>query len=177
MDIRYGMLLGTLLVAGNSTAQTTQVTFTGNLVAATCVVDINGSRSGDGTITLRTVPATALATAGSRAGRLNFGVVVGSADTPCLAQRVQLGFRNNGNVNAQGRLENRGTAGNVELALLNIDDGGLDIDLSSNRNSQIRDIPPTTGWTRLNYAGEYYATAAATGGTVTSSVQYDVIYY
>lgn len=181
MYVRMITLAGLLLAtAGNGHAQTT-VNFSGNLLSTTCSVSVRangGSAGGDGTVVLAPVPSTTLASTGARAGRRTWQIIVGSAAEPCLAPRVQVGFRNAGNVNAQGRLSNTGTAGNVDIVLSNaeVGAGAPDIDLATNANSQVRDIPGTTRWVTLSYAAEYYATAAATGGTVVTSVQYDLIY-
>lgn len=182
MNIRaFAAACAVLLMAGNAQAQSSTVSFTGRLLATTCTVSAGGnggSSGGDALVILRPVPATQLAAAGARAGRQTFRVVVGSVADPCLVPRVQLGFRNSGNVNAQGRLDNVGTARNVDVVVSNaeLNSGNPDIDLASNGNSQVRDIDPSTGWVALTYAGEYYATAPATGGTVVTSVQYDLIY-
>lgn len=182
MDIRILALAGALLlVAADGQAQTATVSFNGNLLATTCSVAARGnggSSAGDATVILAPVPSTSLPAAGSRIGRRTWQIIVGSTADPCLAPRVQVGFRNGGNVNAEGRLSNTGTAGNVDVVISNAEpgSGNPDINLATNANSQVRDIPPTTGWVTLSYASEYYATAAATGGTVTTSVQYDLIY-
>lgn len=177
MNIRLIVLLVALAAADGSQAQTAQVSFTGNLLATTCVVNINGSNSSDGVVTLPSVASSVLANAGDVAGRIGWRVQVGAAGSECLAPRVQLGFRNAGNVNAAGRLSNTGDADNVEVQLLNMNDvGAPPIDLSTNANSQVREIPPTTGFVVLNYAAEYYATGRAEGGSVATSVQYDLVY-
>lgn len=177
MNSRFFLLVVALAAAGSSHAQDGQIDFTGNLLAATCTVNINGSGSGDGTVTLRTVAASDLSNAGDVAGRLTWRVVVGSDADRCLAPRVQLGFRNGGNVNAAGRLNNTGSARFVDVQLVNMNDAGSPvINLADNSNSQVRDIPPGTGFVVLNYAAQYYAVGAASGGTVTTSVQYDLIY-
>ncbi|GAB3063929.1 fimbrial protein [Stenotrophomonas tumulicola] len=181
MNIRALALAGALVLAGESQAQTAQVTFSGNLLPTTCVVNVRtngGSLGGDGTLVLAPVPAKDLANPGDRTGRRIWQVIVGNDMEQCLAPRVQVGFRNAGKVNAEGRLSNSGTARNVDIVISNaeIGSGNPDIDLTSNKNSQVRDIPPATGWVTLTYASEYYATTRATGGTVATSVQYDLIY-
>ena len=101
---------------------------------------------------------------------------VGSELQPCRAGSVQVGFHNSGNVNAQGRLNNTGSAERVNVVLINLNDGGTDIDLRTSANSQERLIPPMTGFVIVNYAAEYYATGVAGGGSVATSVQYEMIY-
>jgi len=177
MNSRFFFFLVALAAAGSSQAQDGQIDFTGNLLAPTCRVDINGTGSGDATVTLRTVASSDLANAGDVAGRITWRVAVGAVGDPCLAPRVQLGFRNGGNVNAAGRLNNTGSARFVDVQLVNVNDAGSPvINLADNSNSQVRDISPATGFVILNYAAQYYAVGAATGGTVTTSVQYDLIY-
>lgn len=181
MNIRALALAGALVLAGESQAQTAQVNLTGNLLPTTCLVSARangGQAGGDATVVLAPVPAKNLASPGSRAGRRTWQVIVGSDTERCLAPRVQVGFLKTGKVNAQGRLDNGGTAGNVDIVISNaeIGSGNPDINLTNNDNSQVREIPPATGWVTLTYASEYYATARATGGTVATSVQYDLIY-
>lgn len=182
MNLRTAVLTGgLLLVASQAPAQTATVTFTGQLLATTCAVTVraNGGSSGaDGRVVLSPIPASRLDAAGARAGRRTWQILVGSANTPCRASRVQTAFRNVGMVNPQGRLRNTGTAGNVDVAVSNaeVGSGNPDIDLTTNAHSQVRDIPPTSGWVALSYASEYYATAPARGGTVITAVQYDLVY-
>lgn len=174
--IRISMLIGALLLTAESGAQTAQVDFTGNLLATTCAVSVNGSGTANGVVQLADVPANRLATAGAREGRRTWAVQVGNAGNRCLAQRVQLGFRNAGNVNPQGRLRNTGTARNVDVLIGRVDGSVADINLSTNANSQVRDIPVATGVAVLTYSAEYFATAVATVGSVVTSVQFDLIY-
>lgn len=180
MDTRY-LILRRLVMAvaslacADGQAQDVQVNFTGNLLSSTCEVSANSSGTGDATVWLPIVSTVALNRVGARAGRSFWQLQVGTASNPCLVPRVQVGFRNSGNVNPAGRLNNAGVANNVDVVLTNRDDGDRDINLVTNANSQVRTVP-TDGYVFLNYAAEYYATGQAGVGSVSTSVQYDIIY-
>lgn len=165
-----------LMAVGYSYAPSALASARENQRLTTCAVSINGSGSAEGGLTLPSVAARDLARAGARAGRRGWRVQVGSDLQPCHASSVQIAFHDSGNVNAQGRLDNVGSAERVDVVLINLNDGGADINLRTGANSQVRIIPPMTGFVILNYAAEYYATGSAGGGLVSTSVQYDLIY-
>ncbi len=165
-------------------AQRSTVNIIGNLVAPSCAVEVRspGGSSGsvNGTVNLPSVTGADLSTAGARAGRRPWDVIVGTAAAPCSVSSVSVGFRNVGNVNAQGRLSNAAgadAATNVDVVVSNIQGGGAPrvINLASNANSQVVSMP-ASGIATLNYEAEYYATASATPGIVTTSVQFDINY-
>jgi|GEM_PF-1348659 len=184
MMVLRKMVLALVLpaVIGHAAAQDTTVRFDATPDDTTCTTVVstnNGATGPDGVLTLRRVPASALRRNGDRAGRTNWQMVVGQATRPCMAPRVQVGFVAGANVNAAGRLINRGGARNVDIVVGNAElgSGNPDIDLRGNSGSQVVDIPPSTHWARLTYFAEYYATGPAGGGTVTTDVQYQLIYH
>lgn len=165
-------LAASLAFVATAAAQSGTVTVTGELVAPTCVVDVNGS-AGDGTVVLPNVLTSTLAAAGSRSGRTPFMITLGSAATPCLHPNVKVEFVNGGNVNAAGRLNNNGTAGNVQVAMLN--SASQEINLSNNTNVLAMAVP-ASGIAQVLHHAEYYAASATRPGTVVTSVQYNITY-
>lgn len=120
-----------------------------------------------------TVAANTLNAAGARFGETPFKITVGTDTDPCTQKNVQAYFYNRGNVNAAGRLNNTGTATNVNVVVLNGDHA--DINLTNNTNSKVVAID-VNGKAELDFYGEYYATAPAGGGTVITGVEYSLIY-
>lgn len=147
------------------------VTINGMVTDQTCEVSAN---SKDITVTLPTVGVGSLATAGTTAGRTPFTIKLEN----CKAGEVSAFFETGGNVDAaSGRLNNTGTAGNVQVQLLS--DSSEVIRVLANAAQ----APVTTkatvandGSAALNYYAEYYATGAATAGEVATSVQYTINY-
>lgn len=165
----------TLGAAASAQAQSDgTISFTGQVLATSCA--INGGTPGSGgnmTVPLPAVAANALDKDGARFGETPFKITVGTNTDPCSQINVQAYFHNRGNVNAAGRLNNTGTATNVNVAVLNED--RADINLTNNTNSKVVALDGD-GKAELNFYGEYYATGAATAGTVTSGVEYSLIY-
>lgn len=148
------------------------VTINGKVTDQTCKVSAN---SKDITVTLPTVGVGSLATAGTTAGRTPFTINLEN----CKAGQVSAFFETGGNVDAaSGRLNNTGTAGNVQVQLLS--DSSVVIPVLANAAQ----APVTTKATvakdadsaALNYYAEYYATGAAKAGDVATSVQYTINY-
>lgn len=166
----------TLGAAASAHAQSDgTITFTGEVLSASCAIDAGGSGAADATVTLPNVAENSLNAAGARIGDTPFSIVVGSVGTPCNQTNVQAYFHNRGNVNAAGRLNNAvgvGRATNVEIAVLNADH--QDINLSNNTNSKTVSI--SGGTAKLDFFGQYYATGAAGAGTVSTGVEYSIVY-
>lgn len=148
------------------------ITFNGEVLATSCAIDAGGTGAADATVTLPKVAANSLNADGARIGDTPFSIVVGSTATPCTQSNVQAYFHNRGNVNAAGRLNNTGTATNVNVAVLNANH--QDINLSNNTNSLT--VPINSGTAQLDFYGQYYATGQATPGTVNTGVEYSVVY-
>ena len=148
------------------------VTINGKVTDQTCKVSANSKNI---TVTLPTVGVGSLATAGTTAGRTPFTINLEN----CKAGDVSAFFETGGNVDAaSGRLNNTGTAGNVQVQLLS--DSSVVIPVLANAAQ----APVTTKATvakdadsaALNYYAEYYATGAATAGDVATSVKYTINY-
>lgn len=148
------------------------VTINGKVTDQTCKVS---AESKNITVTLPTVGVGSLATAGTTAGRTPFTINL----KDCKAGQVSAFFETGGNVDAaSGRLNNTGTAGNVQVQLLS--DSSVVIPVLANAAQ----APVTTKATvakdadsaALNYYAEYYATGAAKAGDVATSVKYTINY-
>lgn len=148
------------------------VTINGKVTDQTCKVS---AESKNITVTLPTVGVGSLASAGITAGRTPFTINL----KDCKAGQVSAFFETGGNVDAaSGRLNNTGTAGNVQVQLLS--DSSVVIPVLANAAQ----APVTTKATvakdadsaALNYYAEYYATGAAKAGDVATSVQYTINY-
>ncbi|SDD99763.1 major type 1 subunit fimbrin (pilin) [Cupriavidus sp. YR651] len=159
------------------------ISFTGSITAQTCTVGGNGTASKDFTVTLPNVSSSVLATAGDVAGATPFSISL----TGCSPDtgNVHTFFESGPTVDtATGHLiaaSGAGTASNVQVGLLNADDGteikaGF-ADASQNSHS----VPlvagsGSDGSATMRYIARYVATGAATGGAVNSSVQYTIVY-
>lgn len=151
------------------------ITFNGAVTAQTCNIDGNASGSHDFTVTLPTVSAASLATAGEAAGRTPFSIAL----TGCALQTgaVHTYFESGPTTDvATGNLiVNAGGAGNVEIELLNADGTPIKAgfpDASQNSNP----VSLSSDAARLPYYAQYVATGPATAGAANSSVMYTIAY-
>lgn len=133
------------------------------------------------TVTLPTVAASALATSGQVAGTTPFSIALsGCPNGVSVATNVFSG----GTVDAStGNLKNSGGAANVEVQLLNGAGSSNAANYSAINLSQTTASAQNSGLYNIvnnavtfNYYVQYYATGAATAGTVQSSVQYTITY-
>ncbi|MEC5409468.1 fimbrial protein [Paraburkholderia sp. MPAMCS5] len=156
------------------------ITFIGTVSDTTC--SINGTASGtsaDKSVTLAPVPTGSLAAAGAVAGtssptdlQLSLTGCSGAA-TKAIAH-----FENGPTVDqSNGYLKNSGgTAGNVEIRLLNAQMQPINVTTNSNNQLATNAATITGGAATLQYFAQYYATGAAQAGTVNTSVQYTMQY-
>lgn len=148
------------------------INITGTINSSTC--KINGANSpATVAVTLPTVSTTALNAAGSVAGRTAFNLAL----TGCGALTKATTFFEPGpTVQADGNLKNAtGTATGVEVQLLNNDFSAIALNGgASAQNSQ--SVTLASGAGTLNYYAQYFATTAAGAGSVSTSVQFSMIY-
>ena len=148
------------------------ITFNGEVTAQTCSITTPGGA--DFTVNLPTVASSALSAAGQTAGRTGFAITLAN----CPAGQVATYFEPGSTVdNASGRLNNQGTAGNVQVQLLG--DNGQPIPVQASGTAQANSqwvSVASDGTASLDYAAEYYATGAATAGDVATNISYTVIY-
>jgi major type 1 subunit fimbrin (pilin) len=170
------------LASTNSQAADGTISFLGTVSDSTC--SINGVTSGsaaDVSVTLPTVPASSLAAQGAVAGTssptdLTFALT-GCTGT---ATKVVAGFENGPTVDQDtGYLTNQagaGAASNVQVRLLNSSMLPIKITTGENNTLAGNSAKITDGAANLKYFAQYYATGAATAGTVNTSVQYTMQY-
>jgi major type 1 subunit fimbrin (pilin) len=150
------------------------ITINGQVVANTCTVTVNGTNN-SGTVTLKPAPTSALASPGSTYGDMPFNIAVTGCDSSLNGKTV-LPYWSGTNVNSNGRLNNTGTATNVDLQLLNQNDS-TPIALNAPEGGQgTTGATVASGAATMTYYARYYATGAATAGPVTSTVNYTLIY-
>lgn len=153
------------------------ITFNGKVTDKTCTISTPAGK--DFAVTLPTVSASALASAGSVAGRTPFTISL----TQCGAGDVATYFEPGATVDFNsGRLVNQAQADaarNVQIRLLGSNNQFLPVLAAGSNQAQTNSQWVTAGSdgsATLNYFAEYYAIGAAAAGNVTTSVKYTIIY-
>lgn len=169
------LLVAGIVVSAPARAQQGSVSFSGELRPATCVVQPVGSRPGsrDMTVDLYDINEVLLREAGQAGTAIPFTMLVGSAVQPCLQRSVRGQFQSAGHTNAAGRLDNTGTARNVDVVIYN--EQMQQINLNDNSNTQtvaVNDL----GQALLTWFATFYSTGRAQPGTVVSRVMYTIEY-
>ncbi|GAB7524688.1 fimbrial protein [Paraburkholderia sp. 2C] len=187
MKLRLSTLV---LVAGglfgiaslNARAADGTITIQGSVSDTTC--SINGAASGtpaDISVTLPTVQAGSLASAGAVAGTSNMGDIqmvlsgCSGAATKAIAR-----FENGSTVDqSSGYLKNMASANgaqNVQVRLLNASMQPINIVTGQNNDIASNGTAITGGAAVLKYFAQYFATGKAQAGSVSTSVQYTMQY-
>ncbi|MFW1920540.1 fimbrial protein [Acinetobacter geminorum] len=170
-------LIAALSVVGIANAQAADGTITINGLVTDKTCDIITPAGKDFTVTLPTVSKQTLAAAGDVAGRTPFQINLAN----CSEGKVATYFEPGATVDFNsGRLINdKGDAKNVQVQLLGSNNNFIPVlavgGNGAQANSQWVDVAEGKG-ADLNYYAEYYATGASTAGTVSTSVQYTIIY-
>ncbi|WP_323120875.1 fimbrial protein [Burkholderia alba] len=177
-DMRTGILAAavTLAAAPAAFAADGTITINGQVTSQTCTISGNGGGK-DFTVTLPTVSASTLATAGAAAGRTPFNIAL-SKCTP-NSGNVSTYFEPGATVDTTtGRLVNTapGGAANVQVGLLNSDNSSIQLGAAqASQNS--KPVALSGGAATLNYYAQYVATGgAATAGSVTTTTLYSIVY-
>jgi major type 1 subunit fimbrin (pilin) len=150
------------------------ITFQGNISSQTCTVS---AASANLTVAMPQISAGSLSQIGATAGRTPFSISLTGCNPASGA--VHTYFEAGLNTSADGHLAVTGGAGaakNVEIDLRNSDGteifaGAVDVlqnSLPVNINAD--------GTATLNYTAQYFATGVASQGTVSSTVQYSIVY-
>lgn len=151
------------------------VSFAGKVSGQTCTIKGNGT-SADFTVTLPSVAAGALRTAGDATGRTPFAIEL--SDCTPNSGNVAVYFEPSAAVDmTTGRLINVAPDGaqNVQVSLKNGD--ATDIKLGAERASQnSKSVALANGAAKLDYLAEYVATGAATAGDLSTSATYSIVY-
>jgi len=163
-----GMALSFPAAAGDGS-----IHFTGTIRNATCAISINGGGP-TASITLPTVSASTLSTAGATAGRTPFNMVLSGCTGDSLGTASTHFAASTATDLESGRLI-AGGVNNVHLQLLNSNYGVIEVGKPSQNDVPV-DI--SSGGGTLRYYVEYYGTGAgpvSTGG-MTSYVEYSIVY-
>lgn len=183
--------LGTVMALNMATLQnaaaTNTITFNGKITDATCDVSLEYKGAeigtdGSGTIALDEVSKATLSAAASSTGQQPFFIVAKNCTLGTPAKtKIAANFKS-ANGDNQGNLNNTATVGaatNVQFRLL--DSGRKAIKV--NDPNQFATTAPTTintdpeGATKMLYFVEYYsALGTATSGSVSSTVDYELMY-
>lgn len=165
-------ILGTAAFSASAVDGT--INITGNINASTCKI---GGAASPATIAvnLPTVSTTSLNGTGTVAGRTPFSIALSGCGSLTKATTF---FEPGPTVMADGNLKNvSGTATNVEVQLLNSDFTTIALNAASGAQGS-NQAALTGGNGTLNYYAQYFATAAAGAGagTVSTSVQFTMLY-
>ncbi len=170
--------LSAVIAAPLASAADGTINFNGELVDQTCTVDVDGVVSPTaGTVTLPTISAGLLPAAGMTEGRTSFKI--GLSNCVGAATNAAAFFDSGASVDPiSGNLNNvGGTASNVQLQLFDIgNDTPIQAGFTNQLTSNSQYTIDGTGNTVMPYAVQYYATGAATPGTVVSSVTFNIDY-
>lgn len=155
----------------NASAADGTINFTGEISSQTCTIEGNTTGTTIKTVTLPRVAASSLATVGKAAGRKDFSLAL----TGCTGSSALVRFEQGSTVDAAtGNLINQTADGsNVQIQLLNAN--FAPINLQTNAGSLSTAVTEETATLQF-YAQYIAATAAATAGQVTSSVQFSMDY-
>lgn len=164
------VLAGLAFASQQAFAADGTITFTGQIVATTCV--INGGTNASFTVTLPTVSTGAFTS--NVAGATPFQIAL----TGCTGTgtSVHAYFEGPG-VNTSGRLANAGSANGVEVQLLDNNSGSQQV-INAAAGDGFQNSQPVTlqsGAATLNYVARYYSTAPV-AGSVQSQVAYTIVY-
>ena len=162
-------LLAVLIQAAKASDGT--ITFTGALQNATCTITGGGNLN----VTLPTLSTATLATAGATGGDTLFNIAL----TGCSAgiATASAFFEAGANTDATtGRLNSTGTAGNVQIQLLNSTGSVVNVAAVTVAGQGTQAATITSNAGTQSFIARYYATGATTAGTVASSVTYLMVY-
>ncbi|EPG4210368.1 fimbrial protein [Klebsiella michiganensis] len=148
------------------------ITFQGEVTDQTCAVTVNGNAVSP-VVLLPTVSISDFASS-TTAGATNFEVGVSGCAVETTDREISTVFVGN-QVTTSGNLGNTGSAGDVEIQIL--DTAGTVIDFTSYFTGDA-DLTLTAGETSAsaNYTAQYYSAGTPTAGDVTASLQYTVTY-
>ncbi|ELW1649009.1 type 1 fimbrial protein [Enterobacter oligotrophicus] len=171
-------LLGLSLIMGLSAthgvfaASDNTITFQGEVTDQTCAVTVNGSHASP-VVLLPTVSIADFSSA-TTTGATSFEVGISGCATEEADRTISTVFVGN-QVTPSGNLGNTGTAGNVEIQILDATGNVIDF---TDRFTGNGDLTLTAGETSATagYIAQYYTTGTPTAGDVTASLQYSVSY-
>lgn len=177
MDIKtrsaLAVVVSGLFFAQAASAYDGTISIEGQITDVTCSIAVNGGTN-DATVTLPTVSVSALQAAGSTAGSTSFQMTLSDCIGTTLSNAYAY-FELGAMVDTtSGRLTSNGTAGNVQVQLLDKD--LTPIIIGSSTQGGVKADVSEGGPATLDYAARYYATGASTSGSVQSYVNYSIVY-
>lgn len=176
---KIALFASVTLLGISSTTYATDGTITINGLVTDKTCNIVTPQGKNFTVALPTVSKQSLAKAGDVAGRTPFTINL----TQCSQGKVATYFEPGTTVDSiTGRLNNQNAAGaqNVQVQLLGSNNAFLPVlaagATGAQTNSQWVNVLSGGGSADLSYYAEYYASGSSTAGTVTTSIQYTIIY-
>ncbi|QHB33063.1 type 1 fimbrial protein [Yersinia canariae] len=171
-NVLIAAIAGVFIVQSAIAADGT-ITINGQITDTTCGIAVNNGTK-DATVVLPTISASALSTIDSVAGTTPFNIVL-SGCTGVTLNNAYAYFEPGAKVEmTTGRLNSDGTATGVQVRLLNKNIAPIMVG-SAGQGGVVGDI--SSGGTTLNYYAQYYANTASVGpGTVTTQVDYTIVY-
>ncbi|WP_434584719.1 fimbrial protein [Klebsiella sp. R390] len=172
-------LVITSAVSASAFAVDGSITINGKITDTTCTISVDGGSS-DATVTLPTVSSSSLTATGATAGMTPFNISL-SGCTGVSLDTAQTYFEpgaftdsSTGRLNIDSSIQD--TAQNVQVQLLNADRQPLIVGASVATGQNDIPVSIATGNGTLNYFAQYYATGPSIPGTVTTQVDYTMIY-
>lgn len=165
---------------GHAHAADGTINFSGQLMAQTCTIDVNGTVTpAIATVTLPTVSTGKLANSGETTGQTGF--IIGLTNCTGPATSAAAFFESGSTVDlVSGNLKTATGAGAADNVQLQLVDGSTGTAIQAGNVSQhaatTKIALDASGNAKLPYAVQYYATGATTAGTVNSSVTYSINY-
>lgn len=173
---KVGMLVASACIALSQAALASDgiITINGKITDVTCAISVNGG-SENATVTLPTVSQNVLSSMGNTAGTTPFQISLSGCTGTTLGNAYAY-FESGPTVETStGRLNNTGTATNVQVELLDKNNASIAVG-SSTQGGPTAVESIAGGSATLTYAAQYYAKGAASSGTVTTQVNYTIAY-
>ena len=174
MNIKHLSLA--LIAAASATvamADTGTITFNGLVVADTCTTTLTGGATGTA-VTLPTVQTTALAAANNTAGQTSFSLSVTGCDATAATRGIHYTLTPSAyDATNDSLIVNTGSATNVGVEIL---EGATPIAFAGAPHQTANVTLNGAGAGSVSLAAQYKATGAATAGTVTSALNWTLVY-
>ncbi|WP_390902506.1 MULTISPECIES: fimbrial protein [Winslowiella] len=172
-SVACGALASLAVLPGLAFASSNTISFQGEVAAQTCGISINGVDTSP-VVLLPTVSTAQLDTSGKSAGATTFEVGVSGCTGSAEGMSFSTVFVGN-QVTSAGNLGNTGTAGNVELQIVDSTGGNINF---TNGFTGNRDLVLGANQTSASstYTAQYFSTGVATPGSVMATMQYAISY-
>lgn len=181
VPIALALSLALGLTATTASASDGTIRILGGVDASTCDVTggpgLTGGTTSNFDVTLPNVSARTLAIANATAGRKPFHITL--SGTGCSDnKKVRAYFHPaTADVNvARGTLRNQVAGSNVEVELLDGQNGDAHIDLAAYNQTTLAQATIAGNTATLHYAAQYSAPVPATPGAYSSTLVYDIDY-